>query len=118
MYLILFVLNDPDQLNDVLCAWEDAGIQGITILPSTGLGRIRHKGALRDDLPLFPGVEDILNHEQDLNRTLFSVVEDDAEVERIVAATQNVVGDLEKPNSGILIVLPVAKIYGKKDYSQ
>ena len=37
MFFILFVLHDTDALNDVLTAWEECGVSGVTILPSTGL---------------------------------------------------------------------------------
>lgn len=62
MYFILYVLHDIDLLDAVLQAWEDAGFSGVTILASTGLARYRDKPALRDDLPLIPSLEDILEN--------------------------------------------------------
>lgn len=112
MFMILFVLHNPDLLEQVLNAWEEAGVGGITILPSTGLARIRAKGVWRDDIPLFPCLEDFQAHLQNLNRTLITIVEDEAMVDRVVAATQGVTGDLNLPNTGILSVLPVIRSYG------
>jgi nitrogen regulatory protein P-II 1 len=112
MYLILFVLDNTDLLNDVLNAWEEVGVCGITILPSTGLGRIRKNCGLRDDFPIFPALQDLLEHEENLNQTLLSVIDDDSLVEQAVRATQRVVGNLDDPNTGILVVLPIARIYG------
>ncbi len=112
MYMILFVLDNPELLEQVLNAWEDAGVGGVTILPSTGLARIRAKGAWRDDLPLFPSLEDFQEHLQNLNRTLITIVENDTMVDKVVAATQRVTGDLNLPNTGILSVLPVVRSYG------
>lgn len=112
MYMILFVLHNPELLDQVLNAWEEAGVGGVTILPSTGLARIRAKGAWRDDLPLFPSLEDFQEHLQNLNRTLITIVENDAVVDKVVAATQQVTGDLNLPNTGILSVLPVVRSYG------
>jgi hypothetical protein len=40
------------------------------------------------------------------------VVKDDQTLEKIVAATQNVVGDLNEPNTGILVVMPATRVYG------
>ena len=37
MYLILFVLDNPDKLEDLLNAWEEAGTGGATVLVSTGM---------------------------------------------------------------------------------
>ncbi len=75
MYMILFVLNNPDLLDNLLYAWEEAGVGGITVLPSTGLGRIRQKEGLRDDLPLIPSLTDFYHRHSDLNHTLFTIVE-------------------------------------------
>lgn len=112
MYLILFVLHDTNNLEAVLNAWDEAGVSGVTILPSTGLGRLRQSTALRDDIPLIPRLEDILCHEEQLNRTIFTMVEDDETVNRVVRATENIIGNLNKPNTGILAVLPIVKVFG------
>ena len=96
-------------------AWEESGVGGITIFPSTGLGRIRQEGPLRDDLPLMPVLRDFFRHQEELvSRTFFSVVEDEAMVDRVLAATESVVGDLEQPDTGILVVIPLARAYGLK----
>lgn len=117
MYLILFVLHDTHCLEDVLQAWEESGVNGITILPSTGLARLRQKKtALRENLPLMPSLQDIIRHAEQMNRTIFTVVEDEKLVDAVVNATQAVVGDLNKPNTGILIVLPVVRVYGLHRY--
>ena len=43
MYMIMFVLDDADQLEHVLEAWERAGMRGATIVESTGIHRLRRK---------------------------------------------------------------------------
>jgi nitrogen regulatory protein PII len=111
MYMIFFVLHNPELLEQVLNAWEEAGVGGVTIFPSTGLARIRAQGAWRDDLPLFPSLEDFQEHLQNLNRTLITIVENDVMVDKVVAATQKVTGDLNLPNTGILSVLPGVRSY-------
>lgn len=112
MYMILLVLNNPDYLEEILNAWEAAGVGGITVLPSTGLGRIRQKEGLRDDLPLMPCAEDFYHHESDISNTLFTFVDNESIKKEVIAATEDVVGDLEKPGNGILAVLPVVEIHG------
>ena len=105
MFLILFVLHNADKCDDLLDAWEEAGVGGITILHSTGLGRVRG-GVLWDDLPLVPSLESLMEHEESFSRTLFTVVE------QIVAVTQKTIGDLSLPDTGLLVVLPVVQAYG------
>ena len=112
MYMVMFVLHDPSFLREVLEAWDATGVSGITIFPSTGLRRLQSLDVLRDDIPLIPSLEDLIQQEERLNRTLFTIVDGDEMVEKVVEATQSVIGDLNNPNTGILTVLPVVKTYG------
>lgn len=114
MYLILFVLHDPEKVPELLDAWEQVGVSGVTILHSSGLGRVRSKNrsGLRDDLPLIPSLEALLNHEEEFSRSLFSLVKGEQMVDQLVEATQKVVGDLSHPDTGLLVVVPVVRAYG------
>ncbi len=112
MKMILFVLHDPARLGALLDAWKKAGAGGVTVLLSTGAGRIRQSASFRDDIPLMPSVSDFYEREESLSRTLFTVVQDEATVRRIQAATREVVGDLEQPDTGLFAVLPVEQAAG------
>jgi nitrogen regulatory protein PII len=114
--LILFVLNDPEKIQDVLSAWKEVGVSGATVLFSTGMGRIHLSGALRDDLPLMPSLSDFYIHDEKLSRTIFTVLDDESLVEKIIRATEKVVGDLDNPDTGILMVLPVESVHGLIHY--
>jgi hypothetical protein len=102
----------------VLSIWNDCGVSGITILLSTGLKRLQESSGLREDLPLIPSLEDLVEHEERSNRTLMTIVPNEAMVDQVLKATQNLIGDLNLPNTGILAVIPLAKVYGldRKDY--
>lgn len=112
-YMVLLVMHDVNRLNEVLVAWEDAGASGVTVLATTGLGRIRQKFALRDDIPLIPSIHDLLidPSQEVLNRTLFSLVDSEELADKLVAATEKVLGSLDQPRNGIMAVIP-ARIYG------
>jgi nitrogen regulatory protein PII len=110
-FQIVFVLDNSDQCRDILDAWENAGIRGVTILESSGLGRVRRAG-IRDDLPLIPSLSDLFMNTETQHRTLFTVVKSQSQIEAIVKATQSVVGDLEQPDTGFLFVVPVSQVYG------
>ncbi len=112
MHLILFVLHDPDKLMDLLDAWDNAGVSGVTVLPSTGIGRLRSSDMLREDIPLIPNLEELLQLREKTNRTLFTLVEGQDMIDRVVKVTEEIIGDLDEPNTGILTVIPVSKIYG------
>jgi nitrogen regulatory protein P-II 1 len=110
-YLVVLIVDDIDDCAAVLDAWEAAGVFGITIFASTGLGRVRRAG-LRDDLPLMPSLQDLFSGEEEQNRTLISVVDSQEMVDKIVAIAQDITGDLEKPHTGFLFVVPVIQAYG------
>ena len=110
-YLVVFVLDSPNLCQDVLDAWENAGAKGITILDSTGIGRVRQSG-IRDDLPLMPSLSDLFKSTETHNRTLFSVVETLDAAHDLVEAAQNIAGDMEKNNSGLIFIAPLVEVYG------
>jgi hypothetical protein len=93
-------------------AWEDRGVQGATVLFSTNLGRIRQMDAWRDDMPLIPSLRDFYELPENMNRTIFTVVKEEAQMDAIVAATKTVIGDLDESKTGLLLVLPVSRAYG------
>jgi nitrogen regulatory protein P-II 1 len=111
-HLLVFVLDNIEQCSDVMDAWDSAGVTGVTILESTGLARMRRE--LRDDFPLIPSLRSLLAGREMHHRTLFSVIRDDAILDRAIAATQEVVGDLSQPYSGLLFVVPVSQVVGLK----
>jgi nitrogen regulatory protein P-II 1 len=112
MKMILFILHDATKLSDLLNAWQEAGATGATVLFSTGMGRIHHATTLRDDLPLMPSLSDFYEHDEKLSRTLFSVVKDYSTAMQVRDATCRVVGDLNQPETGFLIILPVDQVEG------
>lgn len=109
--LVTMVLADTRRLDPLLEAWSAAGATGVTILESTGMGKV-HDLLHRDDLPLFPSLRDLLLQEQVAHCTLFTVAEGDELVERLIAATQQVVGDLEDDDVGVLFTLPIGRALG------
>ncbi len=109
-HLVVLVLDNVSQFPRVLEAWQQAGVPGVTILESTGLRRML--GVMRDDLPLIPSLRDVLASSELHHRTLFSVVEDQATLERLIASTESIVGDFTRPHSGLLFVVPVTRVLG------
>jgi hypothetical protein len=110
--LIVLVLNDPDKTQDILAAWLAVGVTGVTILDSNGLSHQVGQHGLRDDLPLFPSLEDLLRGREEPHRTLFAVVPDGFDVEALAVATEQITGTLDEPDTGILFTLPVTRAWG------
>jgi hypothetical protein len=107
MYMIFFVLNSPERLDDLLEAWEQAGIHGATIIESTGLHRQR-----RHNLPETyqfqpPSIPVQVGH-----NSLFVIVETEQAVQNCLHATETVIGSLDQPNTGIFTYWPLSTVKG------
>jgi hypothetical protein len=109
--MVLLVIDDLNICPRVLDAWSAAEVPGITILESTGLERLQ-KDSIRDDLPMMPSLSDLLRSHEHHHRTIFSVVEGEELVDQVIEITQEIMGDLNEPNTGMLVVLPVARAIG------
>jgi hypothetical protein len=110
-YLVVLVLDDPDLSDALLDAWERAGARGVTILESSGIGRVR-RATLRDDMPLLPTLRDLLRGGEEHHRTFLSVVESEEQVEILVQAAQRVIGDFTNPHTGLLFAMPLSHVVG------
>ncbi len=112
-YLVVLIVDNNDICPDVLDAWQEIGVPGITILASTGIGRVR-KALLSDDIPLLPSINSLFVREEENHRTLFSVVQSQEMVDKMIAVAQEKIGSLEDPQSGFLFVTPVSQVVGWK----
>jgi len=110
--LVHLVLSDPSHVDDVVRGWLEAGVRGLTIVDSTGLAQHLRGEGVRDDVPLFPSLRRMLAAGERHNRMLMSVIPDDLDLDRLVAATEAVVGRLDDHNTGILFVVPVTRVVG------
>ena len=112
MFLIVLVIDNPYHCTNLLHEWEKAGVPGATILESRGLSRAL--SGLRDDLPLMPNIDDIMQKDEHQHRTVFSVVRNQETVERVKQVTQQVIGPFEQENTGFFFVVPVVEVYGMR----
>mgnify|MGYP000851161174 CR=1 FL=1 len=110
--LIVLVLDDASQAGDVLNAWLAAGVSGVTLLDSAGLGHEFAKHGARGDLPLMPTLESLFSVREERSRTLLSVVPDGFDIDALIAATEAITGALEEPDTGILFTVPVTRAKG------
>lgn len=109
MYVLVMVLDDAQHLNDVLNAWTQAGVPGITILESTGINRVLQRN---EPEAAFAGFSQIFGAGRVGHNTIFSVIDDMAIAERAVAATEVVLGDISAPHTGIIFAMPLTRAWG------
>lgn len=108
-YMVMYVLDDPGLLDQVLDAWRAAGVSGTTIVESSGTHR---REARRAGLHLRYPFEGREEYNLEDHYTLFSIVPDEALVQRCIEAVERVVGDLSGPHTGVLAAWPLAVVRG------
>lgn len=109
MYVLFLVLDDVSHLNDVLRAWENAGVRGVTILESTGLNRALKRHRPHAAYARFGQIagSGVVGH-----NTLFAIIEGMSVAEAAAAATEQVIGSLASPHTGIMFAMPLVKVWG------
>lgn len=109
MYLLLLVLNNESHVKEILEKFIDIDVRGATVINSQGMGRI-----ISEKVPIFSSLRSILSGEENRvnNFTIFSAIKTEETLNKAIDVVLNVVKDINKPGTGILIVLPVIKIFG------
>lgn len=103
-HIIMLVLSQVDRIDDVLAAWRRIGIPGATIIESTGIyARERHRHIPARFFFSAGGRGDAERGQF----TLLAIVDEVSFVERCLAATEEVIGDLDNPNTGVLVSWPL-----------
>jgi nitrogen regulatory protein P-II 1 len=109
MYMIFYVLNDPERLDDMLDAWTKAGIKGITFIESTGYARRHHR---LNPVPMRYVFNNMMPDLEQGQYVLMSLVDAWEDVESCLKATEGLVGSLDEPNSGVFAAWPLALVRG------
>ncbi len=112
MHMIMFVLDDPNKLDDVLDAWDTLDVSGVTIIESTGI--VRHR-AHRVGSPLMAGLNRLMYSDQEGHYTLFTIVKGEETVRKCISAVEDLVGNLKEPNTGVMAAWPLSIVKGVPD---
>ncbi len=108
MKLLIYILNQTEKLEALLCSLTEAKIPGATIIESTGMARALHK---MENGPIVDSLRYLIDPEQEENHTLLMALKEE-QVPIAKAAIRDVIGDLSKPNTGILFTLPIEDVEG------
>ena len=113
MHMLMFVLDNPDYLDEVLDAWDEIGVSGVTIVESTGITRYRQAKLVGN--PLMAGINRLMNSAEEGHYTLFTIVKGEAVVRQCIEASEKIVGNLLDPNTGVLAAWPLSIVKGVPD---
>jgi CBS domain-containing protein len=95
---------------DLLQAWRTIGVPGTTILETAGAYRVE-TWLSRVGLG---GLDRLFESNEVRRRTLFTAIEDDELLAQAMAEAERIVGGFDRPDSGLLLVLPVSQVRGLK----
>lgn len=109
--LVILITTHVDKGLAVAEAWEAAGAPGVTLIESHGLRRLQEQSKSLE-IPLFVSMARLMRQIEETNQMLMVVVDDDTMVDKLIAATSTVLGDLCEPNTGIAFVLDVERTFG------
>ena len=108
--ILFFVLNKIEKLDELLHALMDAGIRGATVL--TSIGMASELGMRNDeDSHVISSFRAFFVSGKSENRTIFTVI-DKALIPKASEIISGVVGDLSKPNTGVLFAMPAVYVEG------
>jgi len=100
MQMIMFVLDDPNQVDAVLDAWHSVGVSGVTIVES--IGSYRRRLARRVGGRYLFGLPGLRECTEQCQYILFAIVPDSRTVDMCLDAAEKIMGDLAQPNTGVL----------------
>jgi hypothetical protein len=111
--LLMVILHDLTHMPEILEAWKRIGVPGVTILHSIGgfqASELVRKNGLGGFLKMFEEV-------RSPQRTLFSLVDDQALLDQAISEADRVVKGFDRPQSGILFTLPIGQVLGLQKWN-
>ncbi len=101
MHLLIAIINDPDKIADILDEFLDIGVKGATVMDSVGMGHL-----LADHVPFFSRFAEF-GADVAHNKTIFVVVRSSDRLKKVVDVIEQIVGDLDSPDTGLVFTLPI-----------
>lgn len=103
MKLLILVLEKVEKMEEVLVRLRESGICGATILNSTGMAKTL---AASGEEYLFGSLRRFLDLDRKESRTMFVLLKAD-QIQVAINAIEDVVGDLDQPDTGIVMTVPI-----------
>jgi len=107
-HMLQVILDDLKFLPDLLQAWREIGVSGTTIMKSVG----GYRTSTWLSKVGLSAIDHIFDAREIQRKTLVAIIEDDLLLAQAIAEAERVVGGFDRPNSGVLLVLPVTEAKG------
>jgi CBS domain-containing protein len=106
--LLIIILDDLTCMPDLIKAWRAIGVPGATILESVGAYRME-TWLSRVGLG---SLDRLFEAKEVRRRTLLVAIDDDELLDQAIAEAELTVGGFDRPDSGLLLVLPMTQVRG------
>jgi CBS domain-containing protein len=106
--MLQIILDDIRFLPDLIQTWREIGVSGTTIMKSVG----GYRTSTWLSKVGLGAIDRIFEAREIQRKTLVAVIEDDDLLAQAIAEAERVVGGFDRPNSGVLLVLPVTQTKG------
>lgn len=114
MKLLIFILNQTDKLDKLLRELADEHLTGATVLNSSGMASQLANSNDESLSNIFGSIRNLLKDSKRENKTIMMVTKD-ANIAKIEAVIERVVGNIDLPNTGILFTIPIDYLKGFKN---
>lgn len=106
MRLFCYILNQTEYLDAILTEFAHRGINGATIIESTGMARVLSHKHDEEELPFLASLRKFLNPDRESNNIILTVIHDE-QLSVAVDVIEKIVGDLTSKNNGIVFSFPL-----------
>lgn len=107
---VAIVLKD-DQVDRIIHDLMEGGIGGSTIVECRGAVSEMADPEYRDHQPMFAAIRTIMNKAPKHSKMVLTIL-DDEKIEKAKNIVKGVMGDLTKPNTGIIFAVPLTYCEG------
>jgi len=111
MYLFVGILDKEEDLEKIIAKFREIGVAGATIFDSIGLGPDTLHG--QGMPPVIASLHGIFDREKRIyNHTIFSVIESKETLDKAFQAAEDVCGDFNRADVGILFSVELDRVVG------
>ncbi len=111
MKLLVAVIEDTSKIETIMDLFYENDIGGATIINSRGMGHL-----IAHHYSIFSRFGDLTGSDSDgsdiYNNTIFTVIKNDETLQLAIKLIEEVVGDLNQPDTGLIFTLPVLDAKG------
>ena len=110
MQLLVMSTNQTEKVPSVLSGFMEAGIRGASVIDCEGMLAALDRASIEPP-SIFGSLRKFINPENEANKMLVVLLPADV-VPKAKEVIHRVIGQFDKPNTGVMFVLPVLDVEG------